>query len=100
MSAISENSPDATLVLPGKLGTDTAPQLWNQAIALGPGPVTIKASGVEQIGALSLQVLLALVRECREKGRTVTLESPSPRFLNDLAEMGVSKTDLINEVTE
>jgi chemotaxis protein CheX len=61
-------------------------------------PLAIDASRVNRLGASCLQVLLAAARAWKCEGDTLTLQSPSARFLEDLHLLGLDPGTFLNGV--
>lgn len=75
--------------LPGRLDSSGAPSLVETLLAHRGGPLTIDASGVEVIGALAMEVLIAAGRQWDADGQTLTIADPSDRYLSACETMGL-----------
>ena len=61
-------------------------------------PVVLDASRVARLGASCLQVILAAARTWKVEGDAMTLQNPSPRFLEDLNLLGLEPESFLNGV--
>jgi chemotaxis protein CheX len=61
-------------------------------------PLVLDASRVVRLGASCLQVLLAAARSWKAEGDALTLQEPSPRFLEDLKLLGLEPGAFLNGV--
>lgn len=66
--------------LPAHLGLTAAGPLRERLLAVTGRPVTLDAAGVEHLGGLCLQVLLAARLTWQADGASLTLVDPSPSF--------------------
>lgn len=95
MRAVPEVS---TVVLPPSLDVTAAAPLREQLLTLRGGPVALDASGVERLGGLCLQVLMAARRTWAADGLPLRLAAASDAFAAQLAAFGAP--DLQHEPTE
>jgi chemotaxis protein CheX len=82
-------SPTEILTLPPALDIASVQGLKDQLLALRGRPVTLDASGVDRVGGLGLQVLLAARATWAADQQALTLADPSDGFLAGLSIMGV-----------
>jgi chemotaxis protein CheX len=61
--------------------------------------LTLDASKVQRLGASCLQVLLSAARTWSVEGASLTLDRPSPRFLEDLRLLGFDPITFLDGAT-
>jgi chemotaxis protein CheX len=61
-------------------------------------PLAVDASRVQRLGACCLQVLLAAARTWKAEGDALTLQNPTPRFLEDLNLLGLEPDTFLTGV--
>lgn len=88
------HSGGAVLVLPAQLDLLAASRLAEIVRAARGAPLAIDASGVERLGASCAQALRAATIAWRRDGAHLTIERPSPAFLDDLALLGIAPDSL------
>jgi chemotaxis protein CheX len=79
-----------TLRLPEFLDLTAATPLKAELCARRGAPLELNASGVQRIGGLSLQILLAAATAWRMDGHLLQIVDPSAAFTEGLRLMGVS----------
>jgi len=84
--------------LPETLDMPAAAPLAATLMKLVGGPLSIDASKVQRLGASCLQVLLAAARTWKAEGDALTLQDPSPRFLEDLNLLGLESGTFLSGV--
>ncbi len=75
--------------LPEFLDMPVAAQLADAFLKAVGEPVALDASRVQRLGASCLQVMLAAARTWKVEGDPLSLQDPSPRFLEDLNLLGL-----------
>jgi chemotaxis protein CheX len=75
-----DERPTVSVRLPEALDADAAARLATEMLGLSGCRVAIDASGVQRMGALGLQVLLAARKTWASDGILLTLQDPSPPF--------------------
>jgi chemotaxis protein CheX len=88
MTTPSEDNPTAPLVLADSLDLTAAAPLAADLLAARGKPATLDASGVQQLGAQCLQVLLAARALWSSDGLLWRVVDPSPEFAAATALMG------------
>ncbi len=81
---------EPTLALPPVLDIAAVAPLCEQLLALRGAPLRLDGSGVERLGGLGLQVLLAACRTWAEDGQPIQLAAPSPALADQLAAFGAA----------
>lgn len=66
--------------LPAILDLKAATPLWNELTAARGQPIQIDAAGVERLGGLCLQILLAARAQWQCDGLAFAIVNPSPAF--------------------
>ena len=84
--------------LPENLDMPVAAQLTDAFLKLVGEPLAVDASRVQRLGASCLQVLLAAARTWKVEGHALSLQNPSPRFLEDLNLLGLEPGTFLNGV--
>ena len=84
--------------LPENLDMPAAAPLTEALLKRVGGPLAIDASKVQRLGASCLQVLLAAARTWKAAGDALTLQDPSPRFLEDLNLLGLEPGTFLSGV--
>lgn len=84
----------ATLVLPPRLDLTAARGLAADLRARREAALTIDASGVEVLGGLCLQLLLAAQQTWARAGRPLRLSARSAAFDRALAQFGITPAQL------
>ena len=74
--------------LPENLDMPAAAPLAESFLKLVGEPLAVDAERVQRLGASCLQVLLAAARTWKAEGDALTLQNPSPRFVEDLNLLG------------
>lgn len=74
--------------LPQILDLGAAAPLWSDVCAARGQPLVLDASGVERLGGLCLQVLLAARAQWRDDGFALSIVNPSPSFIEGARLMG------------
>ena len=77
------------LTLPTRLGSSEAPTLLNGLLDRRGRALTLDASGVEMIGALSMEVIVAAGQQWAADGLVLDLAHPSDRFAATCATLGL-----------
>lgn len=77
--------------LPEVLDLAAARPLWSELSGALGNPVVLDASGVERLGGVCLQVLLAARMQWQRDGIPFAIVSPSPAFLDGLRLMAASE---------
>jgi chemotaxis protein CheX len=75
-----DERPSVTVRLPEALDADAAARLATEMLGLSGCAVAIDASGVQRMGALGLQVLLAARKTWASNGLPLILHGASPAF--------------------
>jgi len=70
------------------LDLGAAAPLWLDVCAARGKPLEVDASGVERLGGLCLQVLLAAQAQWRRDGVAFAIVNPSPSFIEGTRLMG------------
>lgn len=78
------------LKLGGRLDSAAAAQLKQNLVARRGTDLTVDASGVSSLGAMSAQVLLAAMQAWRQDGRTLNIGNASAPFSESLRLMGMT----------
>lgn len=76
-------------ILPDRLDSSAAPALARTLSDLRSQPVALDASGVEVIGALACEVIIAAQRQWKTDGQAFTVTQPSARFEAACAALGL-----------
>jgi chemotaxis protein CheX len=97
MSEDTEPGP-RTVQLPEALDLPAAVPLAEQLLGCVGEDLVIDARAAQRLGASCLQVLLAAARTWKAEGNSVSLESPSDRFLEDLRLLGFEPETLLTGV--
>ena len=90
----------ATLTLPARLDGLAARSLADRLRELQGKRLTIDASGVESVGTLGLQVLVATSRQWRADGATLELSAMSDGLRATCARFGVPVAEIGARVEE
>ena len=77
------------LSLPNRLDTSAAPALMESILARRGRPLEMDASGVDVIGALCLEVIVAAGRQWEAERLDISLARPSDRFVTAAATLGL-----------
>ena len=83
------NAAPATVTLDAELDIRAAAPLAAALLAARGKAVALDASQVERVGGQCLQVLLSAAATWARDGATLTLDDPSPAFVDVLAIAGV-----------
>lgn len=75
--------------LPARLDSSGARLLARALLARRGRPLVICAAGVEQIGALACEVLIAAGRQWAADGQPLAIKAPSDRFRTACATLGL-----------
>lgn len=76
-------------ILPDRLDSSAAPALLASLRERIGRPLALDASGVEVIGALALEVIVAAGRQWERDGQPLTVIDPSARFTSACAVLGL-----------
>ena len=87
----------SVLQLPTVLDAAAAQTLKGELLARRGAPVALDGSGVERMGALSLQILLAAANAWRLDSQTLSLTDPSEALCTALAQFGALERFEIGE---
>ena len=82
------------VVLESKLDSAQAEELRKTFLKVTQDDIVMDGSGVEQFGALSLELILSARHLWARNGKTVTLENPSEQMIDDLGRLGLTAADL------
>lgn len=82
----------AHLTLPSRLDSSSTPDLLACLRPQIGQPLVLDASGVEVIGALAIEVLVAAGRQWLSDGLTLQVVTPSPAFVATCATLGLCPT--------
>ncbi len=82
------------VVLDAKLDSAAAEPLRDALLAAQGDDITLNGSGVEQLGALCLELLMSVRHLWGVAGKTVTLQTPSEQMIDDLGRFGLTEADL------
>ncbi len=82
-----------TIRLPDRLDLSTIGPLADMLRRHMGSALGIDAGGVSHLGGLGAQVLLSAAATWRATGQPLTLVDPSPDFVAQAAELGLSPTD-------
>ncbi len=85
-----------TVELPEALDLIAAAPLAESLLRCLGQDLVIDAGAVQRLGASCLQVLIAAARAWKAEGDSLTLDRPSPRFLEDLGLLGYEPETLLN----
>jgi chemotaxis protein CheX len=85
----NESAQPATLRLPSVLDLRAAAPLVAEFASLRGRPISLDASGVAQVGAQCVQVLVSAQQTWARDGVLLTLMNPSGAFLEALRILGV-----------
>ena len=77
--------------LPQNLDLGAAGPLWSDMCAARGQPLELDASGVERVGGLCLQVLLAAQAQWRVDGIAFAVTNPSAAFADGVRLMGATE---------
>lgn len=77
------------LSLPVRLDSSGAPPLVQALLERRGQPLILDAAGVEVIGALALEVIVAAGRQWQADGQPLSVASPSGRFTATCAALGL-----------
>ena len=78
----------AVLSLSPNLDLQAAEPLRAELMVLRGRPLSIDASQVARLGGLCLQVLISARKTWAEDGQTLSVDEPSPAFIEQLASFG------------
>lgn len=84
-------SGSAAISPPGSLTAGAVAELRGALEAARGKDAAIDLSGVETIGGLCLELVLAAQATWRAEGRTLSLEAPSAAFMRDAATLGATQ---------
>jgi chemotaxis protein CheX len=85
-----------TFQLPEALELTAAAPLTEALLRRVGEDLILDAGAVRRLGASCLQVLIAAARAWKAEGDSLTLDRPSPRFLEDLSLLGYEPKSLLN----
>jgi chemotaxis protein CheX len=68
--------------LPAVLDLGATAGLWRELTAMSGQPLRIDASGVERIGGLCLQILIAAEAKWAKDGLMFVVDNPSPAYID------------------
>ncbi|MWD26484.1 STAS domain-containing protein [Aquicoccus sp. SCR17] len=85
---------DQNLKLSTRLDGPAAGSLAGELTALRGGPLTLEAGGVDFIGALSLQVLVAAHRQWKADEQLFRIDAPSDAFLEGCRLLGIPSEEI------
>ena len=81
-------SAEPAITPPATLSAASAATFRAELEAARGGNATLDLSGVEMLGGLCLELVIAAQATWRAEGLTLTLADPSAAFLNDAATLG------------
>ena len=81
------------LVLDTKLDSAAADGLHATLLASQEDDIVLDGSGVEQLGGMCLELIMAARHIWGEAGKSVTLENASPHMIDDLRHFGLTESD-------
>ena len=84
--------------LPDNLDMPAAAPLAESCSKRVGEPLAVDASRVQRLGASCVQVLLAAARTWKAEGDALTLQNPTPRFLEDLNLLGLEPDTFLTGV--
>jgi chemotaxis protein CheX len=84
--------------LPEQLDMPVAVQLAESFAKLVGEPLAVDGARVQRLGASCAQVLLAAARTWNSEGDSLSLQNPSPRFLEDLNLLGLEPATFLSGV--
>lgn len=77
-----------------KLDTAMAVSLREELLAAAGDDLVLDGSNVEQLGGLSLELLMSVGALWRKDGHSVSLEKASPQLVDDLNRFGLTPDTL------
>lgn len=78
-----------------KLDTSSTAALRDELLAAQDDDLVFDGSKVEQLGGLTLELLISVGALWRKAGRSVTLENPSEQMVDDLRRYGLTPDSLL-----
>jgi chemotaxis protein CheX len=75
--------------LPDRLDSSAAPALLQALLHHRGQPLALDAAGVQVIGALALEVVVAAGRQWQADGLPLSIDRPSPRFRAICGQLGL-----------
>ncbi|MEO0946443.1 MAG: STAS domain-containing protein [Pseudomonadota bacterium] len=81
--------------LASKLDTASTAALRDEVLSAQEQDLVFDASQVEQIGGLTLELLISVGTLWRKAGHSVTLNNPSEKLVDDLKRLGLTPDTLL-----
>ncbi|MCV6594627.1 MAG: STAS domain-containing protein [Silicimonas sp.] len=81
------------IVLKEKLDSASVEELREALLAAKDDDIALDGSAVEQLGGLSLELLMAARHLWGQAGKSLTLDTPSVQLIEDLGRFGLSEAD-------
>jgi len=78
-----------------KLDTAATASLRDELLSHVDEDLVLDGSKVEQLGGMSLELLMSVGALWRQAGKSVKLEEPSPQLLDDLNRYGLTPDTLL-----
>ncbi|MEE4210236.1 MAG: STAS domain-containing protein [Parvularcula sp.] len=77
------------MTLDAKLASKAAPELFERLREHRADTLVLDASGVEQIGALSMQIIAAAAKTWQDAGQSFEVIDPSEAFIESARNFGI-----------
>lgn len=81
------------IVLDAKLDTAAVEGLRQSLLENTGKDVTLDGSSVEQMGGLCLELILSARHLWADEDKSISIESPSPKLVDDLGRFGLTASD-------